>query len=248
MAHSKFAFGVLSMLLLAVVTSPLSAAVIYEDETEGIEDEAGSLALISLPVSDDFDPGLNASVWNSLIGTHIQSNASTGTTEFYNGNAMRFAADGTRSATTNPIDLSSAPDAMISFRFKIGGPLDTALFENADAGEDVMLDYSTNAGSTWLSLVTIDTEDLQFRDTWGLFSSGVAAMSPAAISSATMFRFYQPNHSNAEFDNWAIDDFMIEGSGIPGGGGCTVPEPSTYLMGALALLGLSLYGWRRTRA
>ena len=50
--------------------------------------------------------------------------------EFHDGNALRFAGSGTRSATTVPLNVGSG--GTVEFRMRIGNSPETALFEDAD--------------------------------------------------------------------------------------------------------------------
>ncbi|GEM_PF-3542703 len=179
------------------------------------------------PLLDEtFDP-ITPSVW-SISGGSVQG---AGNPEFYDDNALRFSGSGTRSANTIGYDLSSGGD--LNFRLKLGGPNDTSLFENMDSGEDVILNYSTNGGTSWTNLFTFDTENLSYRDTWGLASFTISG---AIATANTMFQWIQARHSGSRYDHWAIDNVSISNNVS------SVPEPAS-----LALLGLGLAGIRFSR-
>ena len=74
--------------------------------------------------------------------------------------------------------------------------------ENADAGEDVVLEYSTN-GSTWNQLNTYDTEDFTS------FTSITEYIPSAATTSTTQFRWRQLTHSGSNFDEWGLDNVSL---------------------------------------
>ncbi len=179
-------------------------------------------------LSDDFDP-ITASNW-TLSGAGVDGSPAG---EYYDGNALRFFGSGTRSATTIALDLSSGGD--ISFRLKIGGPRDTSEFEDADNGEDVVLEYSVNNGSLWSNLFTFDTENTTYRDTWGLFSTSLGS-----LGANTLFRWRQVNHSGSSWDHWAIDDVSIASASIVSD---AVPAPTALSLLAGGLIGLG--GLRR---
>lgn len=176
-------------------------------------------------LTETFDP-INSSHW-SITGGAVEG---AGNSEFFDGDALRFSGSGTRSANTIGYDFSSGGD--ISFRLKLGGPNDTTLFENMDGGEDVLFRYSTNSGVLWTTLFTFDTEDLLYRDTWGLASFNITG--PLATAN-TMFQWSQIRHSGSRYDHWAIDNVSISNR-------ASVPEPAP-----LALIALGLAGFRFSR-
>ncbi len=197
-----------SQLTKAITTLAFTAMVLSYASMERLE--AGLI--------ENFDP-INSSNW-TLVGASVDGSP---TSEYFSGDALRFSGAADRSATTVGLDLTGG--GSISFRLKIGGPNDTAEFEDADEvnEEDVLLRYSVDSGSTWNNLKLFDTEDLLYRDNWGSFS-----MPLPALGSNTIFQWIQLRFSGSSYDHWAIDDVAI----------IAVPEQSTLLLGALASLGL----------
>lgn len=186
----------------------------------GIILAASNIANAGLILDEDFDP-INASDWTVSGGFVLGSPSS----EFIDGNALYFNGSGTRSATTNAFDMTAG--GVLSFMLKIGSG--SGLFENADNGEDIALQYTTN-GTTFNNLLVLDTEDVLYRGAWGNVSFDIGANTVAA-SSTTAFRITQLTHSGSSFDRWAIDNVTISTQ--------DVPEPSTLAIFALGMIGLA---------
>ena len=75
--------------------------------------------------------------------------------------------------------------------------------ETADSNEDVLLQYSTNAGITW-KLVTVLRYNL-FRSSTLFFQN----LPIGSRTNSTRFRWWQSQHSGSCCDHWAIDDVFI---------------------------------------
>ena len=76
--------------------------------------------------------------------------------------------------------------------------------ENADSGEDVVLEYSTNSGANWVEISLYDTEAYT---SW----TGISESIPIdAQTDETLFRWMQVAHSGSNFDNWGLDNILIE--------------------------------------
>ena len=142
---------------------------------------------------DNFDPGISWGLWNG-INNGLESLDCGSIT----GNALYFNGFGDRSATTIPLDVSAG--GAISFALKYGEgafPCD-----DVDAGEDVILEYSTN-GTAWNPVQTF----FSFAQTdWDQFSIEIPA---AAESATTQFRWRQLASSGANEDNWSLDNVAI---------------------------------------
>lgn len=180
-----------------------------------------NIASAGLILSEDFDP-ITSSNWTLSNATTLGTPAA----EFLDGNALHFDGSGIRSASTNAFDMTTG--GLLSFMLKIGGRSDTSTFEDADAGEDVLLQYSTN-GSSWVNLQVIDTEDVLYKDTWGLVNISIDGL---AMTDNTKFQWTQARHSGNGWDNWAIDNVTLSNN-------VEVPEPSTLAIFALGLAGLA---------
>jgi gliding motility-associated-like protein len=144
---------------------------------------------------DDFDPGISWGLWSNI--TNGNQSAACGSV---NGNALYFNGIGGRSATTNAINLING--GTIFFALKIGA--DVAPCDNADPGEDVVLEYAT-AGSLgpWTLLQTFN--EAAYPD----FTNISVNVPPAAQTAATHFRWRQLANSGNNQDNWALDNIQI---------------------------------------
>ncbi len=107
---------------------------------------------------------------------------------------------GGRSAITNAINLING--GTIFFALKIGD--DVAPCDNADPGEDVVLEYAT-AGplGPWTLLQTYN------EAAYPEFTNITVSVPPAAQTAATHFRWRQLANSGNNQDNWALDNIQI---------------------------------------
>ena len=167
------------------------------------EDDAAPVNIVNL-IADDFDPNLDAGVWASIFGG-IATNGGQG---FRGSKALYFAASGSRSATTIPLDVSMG--GSIDFLIRAGN--ETAdgysLWNNSESGETVVLEYSKDNGTTWTSLQNLNTVYPSLTN-WTSFSVTIPT---AAFGPNTQFRWRQLANSGATFDCWALDDVVIRGA------------------------------------
>ncbi len=143
---------------------------------------------------DDFDPQIDFTQWSS-----ISLGAASTACGSVSGNALYFNGVGIREARTNNLDVSGG--GTINFFLKIG--TGGAPCENADAGEDVVLQYSVDGGLSWSNIKTYN------QNSFASFTNIAENVPIAAQSVHTMFRWLQPIHSAGNFDNWAIDSVSI---------------------------------------
>jgi len=193
--------------------TPLSATIPLAAQTTGTQirwrqlSHSGSgfdnwaldnVALVSRPAqADDFDPSLDSAQWSSRSGATVTPGICGSVT----GNGLNFDSEvtTTRSATTKGLDVRGG--SLILFALKIGTGV--APCENADAADNVVLEYSINNGANWVSMATY-TEGV-----YANFTALSAAIPPAAQTTETQFRWRQLAHSGSGFDNWALDDIAI---------------------------------------
>ncbi|MCH8318361.1 MAG: hypothetical protein IIA88_07665, partial [Bacteroidetes bacterium] len=116
-------------------------------------------------------------------------------------NALEFdgAISITREAVSNSLNTISCTS--INFCLVIGSG--SAPCENADAGEDVFLQYSTDGGFSWINIATYDES---IYTAWTCLSVPIPV---GAKTANTIFRWNQPFHSAGNFDNWALDNVQI---------------------------------------
>ena len=151
------------------------------------------------PITDDFDPGIDSLNWSSIIGGFATTNCGS-----VSGFALYFNGSPIRTATTKNLNVLSG--GTIDFSLKIGSG--SSPCEDADPGEEVILEYSINNGISWTNINTYSTTAfINFT-----FVSETIPIN--AQTAATMFRWNQPVHSGSCCDHWAIDDVNIACSGV----------------------------------
>ena len=92
----------------------------------------------------------------------------------------------------------------ISFALKVGS--EAFPCDDAEAGADIVLEYSTNAGGAWNTIQTF------FEFAYPDFTPLSVAIPVGAQTAATRFRWRQLSNGGAGQDNWALDDVFI---GLP---------------------------------
>lgn len=153
-----------------------------------------SMSIEKSVFEEEFDSTINNTIWNSTSGG-IASNICGS----LSGNALYFNSAGTRSATTNSLNLTSG--GTIKFAIKIANG--TAPCDDADFGEDVVLEYSVNGGGAWNNIATYN------EASYPNFTVISVPIPVAAQTSNTMLRWRQLIHSGAGQDNWALDNVLI---------------------------------------
>lgn len=145
---------------------------------------------------DTFDPTKTDTYWASTTGMAELTTCGT----LSSGNAFVSSGGNTSQAITNNTDLLYG--GRVSFTLRI--PADSNVdCRQPDAGEDLLLQYSTNNGSSWTTMVTYNESNYNTPST-------VSTAIPAgAYSSTVRFRWYMPN-ADAGTDIWAIDDVKVE--------------------------------------
>ena len=161
--------------------------------------------LILAGTIDDFNGPLSSS-WQSI--TNGTANTDCGS---MTGNALHFNGSTTpREAVTIPQNVSSCTS--VDFCLFIGNSgSGGSPCENADSGEDVELQYSTNGGTTWTTIQVFNQADWDaagpYNNAWQCFSIPIPA---AAQTPTTLFKWVQPSFSACTgCDNWALDDVSI---------------------------------------
>ena len=144
---------------------------------------------------DDFNGGNDPNLWTSLSG-HSNSNVCGSVT----GDALFFDGAGPRFAET--ADMNTTSGGMIDFSIKIANGV--APCDNANPGEDVLLQYSNNAGVTWTTITTL------FENAYPTFTLVSAVIPVGAQTAATRFRWVQPVFSGVAQDVWMLDNVSFQ--------------------------------------
>ncbi|MBK6944603.1 MAG: gliding motility-associated C-terminal domain-containing protein [Flavobacteriales bacterium] len=137
-----------------------------------------------------------APLWNAIQGGSIamECGGLTGTALYFNGAGQRYAK-------TNGFNTSSG--GCVEFHLKIGSGM--APCEDADPGEDVIFQYSTNNGLSW----NTPPNGTMHQDLYPTFLPVSIDLPLNAQGPNVMFKISQPVHSGAGQDNWSIDDLII---------------------------------------
>ena len=141
----------------------------------------------------------NPNVWTSVTGGAVNNNCGSPT-----GNALVFNNGSTRNAVTRDFDTQNGGN--ITFNMDFGTGANPC--ENADAGEDVVLEYSNNGGGSWINIATYDTE---IFTNWNAVTVAIPA---GAQTGSTRFRWRQITNSGGSFDVWGIDNVCIPASPV----------------------------------
>jgi hypothetical protein len=162
----------------------------------GAFDEWGldNVSLANSTFADDFDPGIDNMQW-SVISNGTPNSNFVGSS----GNALFMSGGPDRRAVSRI--LHAQPGDMLTFDLIFGDSTNGG--ENADPGEDVLLEYSVDGGSTWLLINTYDTEDYTSWTT-------ITASLPTGIDTnpPSSLRFSVARDGGAALPvtvNWAVD-------------------------------------------
>ena len=135
-----------------------------------------------------------AAVWTAIQGGAISNACGS-----FTGSALYFNGNGQRSAQT--LAYNTAGGGFVRFRLKIANGLPPC--EDADPGDDVVLEYSTNNGINWTVFSSFN------ENAFPGFLPVNVSIPAAAQAASTMFRVRQLANQGMGHDNWAIDDFVL---------------------------------------
>jgi len=152
-------------------------------------------------IIDDFDPGIDGTMWDDIQN----GTATTGNCGAISGNGLYFDGTGDRWASSVAVD-ATAGCGFMGFSLFMGNAGSPGC-ENADAGEDVVLEYSVNGGASWTVINTYYQSSWDANNSWQTY---VTPLPPPAQTIATQFRWRQVAFTNAAGnDNWALDNISF---------------------------------------
>ena len=146
-------------------------------------------------LTNGFDPNYDT-LWSSNTGT-LDSNDCTGSVS---GNALSFNSGGTRELATQNLNVSTGGTVSFWLRMPQNGGTGCDAAELIDS---VIVEYSIDSGATW---IVIDGYIPANYDNW---TQIILSIPQGAQSTATQFRWSQPNHAGTDFDTWALDKISI---------------------------------------
>lgn len=144
---------------------------------------------------DDFNGGNDPNLWTNLAG-FTNSNVCGSVT----GDALLF--DGAAPRVAETADMNTTGGGTIDFSIKIANG--AAPCDDAEFGEDVLLQYSNNGGATWTTISTL------FENAYPVFTVMSVPIPVAAQTAATRFRWTQPVFSAVAEDVWALDNVSFQ--------------------------------------
>lgn len=152
-------------------------------------------------VNEDFNGGISPTVWTTISGYVLSSTCGSvsGDALFFNDGAARFAE-------TWGLNVSNG--GSLSFYLKVA--TGTAPCDDAEIGEDIVLEYSTNGGTSWVLMATL------LESNYPAFTYLSLPIPPGAQSAATRFRWSQPNFSGANQDVWMLDNVGLSATNSSG--------------------------------
>lgn len=163
-------------------------------------------------IRDDFDPDIDPFMWADIQGATTSTICGGGGT----GNALYFSGDNlNRYAQTTPMD-ATANCPTVDFCLYMGNTASggaTAGCENNELGDDVVLEYSTDGGSTWVNMATYSQGLWDGANFQQCFSEVIPV---GAQTTSTEFRWRQVDFfpSTMPSDNWTLDEVFIGCSSI----------------------------------
>ncbi len=168
-----------------------------------------TLSVVGRNMFDDFDPGIDLTQWSSFggtVGSTVLANNYGGSVS--SPNSLWFGDAGSRFAATLPINTSGG--GTIGFYICLANG-SAWPWEQADSlpGEGVILEYSTDAGSTWTVMGNYDTS------AYYVWTAVTVPIPVGAQAAATQFRWRQKSHSGSSYDHWALDNVTVDAGPTP---------------------------------
>ncbi|XP_062500706.1 reelin-like [Corticium candelabrum] len=149
---------------------------------------------------EDFEPipAIPGTKWADISGGRISIPECGAIDSTGVGYAAYFNDSGNRFIQTQKLDLTLAKS--LSFNVRIGG---LSGCENADNGEDVVVEYQVQGSSTFVLLRTLVYSDYRTAKTVNV------NLPTSAQTKATTLRWRQLSNSGSGFDEWAIDHILV---------------------------------------
>ncbi|MDR0801252.1 gliding motility-associated C-terminal domain-containing protein [Fluviicola sp.] len=174
----------------------------------------------------DFNSSAIPSGWSTIGGlgfTPPCAPPSNDGTPFYW--ASTSTAGVTPGITTSSFDIH-CPGGFITFEMIYAVTTASPCEQPDQFNEGVALQYSTNGGTTWTTITYYAPDGTVLNNiptsitpgasgptpftVWNTFNVPIP---PAANTTSTKFRWYQPNTSGNGFDNWGLDNIVINAMG-----------------------------------
>jgi uncharacterized repeat protein (TIGR01451 family) len=182
-----------------------SATIWFTNITSGAaQSRQITLCAVGTYCADDFDSAIDLAQWSAFggrVGSTVLANSYGGCVS--SPNSLWLGDVGIRHATTMPINTESGGSISFSIRLAngSGSNWNSAGFL---PDEGVILEASTNAGTSWILLGSCDTAAYY---SW----TPVSLPIPSAVQVPTaLFRWRQKIHSGYGSNHWALDNVVID--------------------------------------
>lgn len=142
---------------------------------------------------DDLD-GSVGSMWNAVSGGVVAATCGS-----VSGDALYFDGATPRQVETNDLDVSLGGTVRFALEISTG----LAPCEDADAGDNVVLEYSITGGASWVPINTY------YEYAYPTFTTIDAPIPVAAMTASTRFRWRQVGAYAPGQDNWSLDNVAI---------------------------------------
>lgn len=163
-------------------------------------------------LNEDFEGGINTNIWDNTQGSTPSTVCGS-----VSGSALYFNGGFNRLAQTVAYDLSNG--GTLNFYIKVA--TGSVPCDDAEIGEDVFLEYSTNGGVTWVPMATL------IESNYPVFSFVSLPVPAGAQTTTTQFRWIQPNFTGPYQDIWLLDNISL--SAINASGVNYTWEPAQFL-------------------
>ncbi|XP_033103402.1 reelin-like [Anneissia japonica] len=161
--------------------------------------EKSCVPIVTRPniLKEDFD---NATVSHEWIEQHgFEMSQSCGI--MVSNQAAVFNQDGLRLLSSTDLDAFMMEYIQFTMRFGC-----SAGVNDAHRGHSVLVQYSNNGGIIWKTLKEIYSPSAKAPKFFNI------QLSANSLSNKTRFRFWQPRHTGANKQTWAIDNVVIGGN------------------------------------
>ncbi len=172
-----------------------SVFVVSEQGAAGDSPQLGDGSSLIGAIQDNFDPTQDNSQWTTLTGGSEDTSCGNPTE---NG----FLFDNPFSRFAETIDANTEFGGSIDFDLYIAHQ-NSGSCNAVESGEDIVLEYSTNGGSSWNNIATYQVN--AYND-----YTPVSEPIPAAAQAPnTRFRWRQVSFSSGDFDHWGLDNVFV---------------------------------------
>lgn len=150
--------------------------------------------------NEDFEGTYDPLLWSSITGN---ISADCGNPQ---GQALMFTnVAGIRLAETTNLDATHVDSVGFKLFISNGGS-NSGTCEDADTGEEVVLEYSVDGGNSWTMINKYLTTN------YPIFSQVMEVLPSAAKQAGLRLKWRQLSHSGSTYDHWGIDEVTIKSS------------------------------------